>query len=391
MRLRGMDTVEQRLDMVRAIEDYGLTATEAAQLWGVSRETWHKWRRRYDSEGIAGLADRSTRPKNFPSRIEGRVEVEIVRLRTDHRRWGPRRIQAELRRRGLTAPAVSTIQAVFARNGLTALPPPKAKPVIRFQRERPNELWQIDAKEWALLDGTKVSIISVLDDCSRFCPAMGVVAGEFQGADAVAVFDAAVAVAGVPVSVLSDRGTQFTARRHNTVSAFERHVWATGAYTLNGRGYHPQTQGKIERFHRTLGEWLDDNGPFGTVDALQRCVEAFRDDYNHARPHQALSDATPAEVWASLERATPDLDATADRRRRECLRPTGPNGNLRYGQWAIGLGTTWANTKVRVVDLGHRIEIYAGDELVRAMTPDSTKTYLGTGRKRLGRAPRQLR
>ena len=187
MRLRGMDTVEQRLDMVRAIEDYGLTATEAAQLWGVSRETWHKWRRRYDSEGIAGLADRSTRPKNFPSRIEGRVEVEIVRLRTDHRRWGPRRIQAELRRRGLTAPAVSTIQAVFARNGLTALPPPKAKPVIRFQRERPNELWQIDAKEWALLDGTKVSIISALDDCSRFCPAMGVVAGEFQGADAVAV------------------------------------------------------------------------------------------------------------------------------------------------------------------------------------------------------------
>src|SRR5947199_3459908 len=71
MRLRGMDTVEQRLDMVRAIEDYGLTATEAAQLWGVSRETWHKWRRRYDSEGIAGLADRSTRPQELPQPDRG--------------------------------------------------------------------------------------------------------------------------------------------------------------------------------------------------------------------------------------------------------------------------------------------------------------------------------
>src|SRR5438309_11898019 len=115
MRLRGMDTVEQRLDMVRAIEDYGLTATEAAQLWGVSRETWHKWRRRYDSEGIAGLADRSTRPKDFLRRIDGSVEDELVRLRTDHPRGGARPIQAAARRRGLAGPGVWTTRSVSAR------------------------------------------------------------------------------------------------------------------------------------------------------------------------------------------------------------------------------------------------------------------------------------
>jgi len=380
MRLRGVDVVEQRLDMVRAVDDYGLTVTEAAALWGVSRQTWHFWRRRFEAEGVAGLSDRSARPKASPTRISPRVEQRIVSLRSDHPRWGPRRIRAELRRRGVDPPAISTIQAVFARNGLVATPAPKAKTTVRFERDQPNELWQIDGKEWHLADGSLVSLLSVLDDCSRYCPAIHSVAGEFEGADAIAAFDAAVADAGPPMSVLSDRGTQFTGRRHSAVCAFERHVWATGAYTLNGRGYHPQTQGKVERFHRTMSDWLEDEGPFETLDALRVTLEEFRRDYNHDRPHQSLNDQVPAEVWSRIERAAPDPDANADRRRRECLRSTGTNGNLTYGNWAIGLGASWSNTKVRVIDLGDRIEIRAGDELIRTVAADPDKRYVGTGR-----------
>src|SRR5438270_6168253 len=198
MRLRGVDVVAQRLERVRAVEDYGLTVTEAAALWGVSRETWHLWRRRYEAEGVDGLADRSTRPNNSPQRIDGWLEREIVQLRTDHRRWGPRRIRAELARRGLDQPTVSTIQAVFVRNGIATAPAPKPKTTVRFEREQPNELWQIDAKEWELEDGAKVAIISVIDDCSRYCPAIDVVLGDFEGTDAIDVFDAAVADAGTP-------------------------------------------------------------------------------------------------------------------------------------------------------------------------------------------------
>jgi transposase InsO family protein len=386
MRLRGVDAVEQRLDMVRAVEEYGLTVTEAAALWGVSRETWHQWRRRFEAEGVAGLSDRSTRPRVSPGRIAVELERQIVVLRSDHPRWGPRRVQGELRRRGFEAPAVSTIQAVFARNGLVAAPAPRSKPTVRFERDQPNELWQIDGKEWRLADASLVSIISVIDDRSRYCAAVHAVAGEFEGADAIAAFDAAVADAGPPMSVLSDRGTQFTGRRHGAVGAFERHVWATGAYTLNGRGYHPQTQGKVERFHRTMAEWLDDEGDFGTLAELQACLDAFRRDYNHDRPHQSLADQTPAEVFNSIEHAGPEPDGNADRRRRECLRSTNPNGNLNYGEWQIGLGKSWANTKVRVIDLGDHIEIRAGDELIRTVAPDPAKHYLGTGRPR-GRRP----
>lgn len=390
MRLEGVDVVEQRLDMVRAVEDYGITATEAAQLWGVSRDTWHRWRRRYEDEGVAGLSDRSSRPLRSPLRMPGRVEAEIVALRTAHPRWGPRRLRAELTRRGLSAPATSTIQTVLERNGLKRVPPPPKPPTIRFERSQANELWQMDGKEWTLKDGIKVSILSVIDDRSRYLAAIGAVLGDFEGGDAIAVFDAAVSDAGAPASVLTDRGSQFTGRRTKAVSAFERHVWATGAYTLNGRGYHPQTQGKVERFHRTLAEWLDDNGPFETIEALNVGLALFRHDYNVERPHQSLGDDTPHEVWSSADRAEPDPQANAHRRRRESLRSTRANGNFSYGEWTIGLGTSWSHTKVRVVDLGNLIEIYAGDELIRAVEPDHTKTYLGTGRRPTGRPPRQL-
>jgi transposase InsO family protein len=390
MRLEGVDVVTQRLDMVRAVEKYGLTVTEVAGLWGVSRETVHKWRKRYEAEGLDGLADRSTRPQSSPGRIEDGVEGQIVTLRTDHPRWGPRRVRTELLRRGHPAPAVSTIQVVFERNGLKRVPPPPTPAPIRFARSRSNELWQTDAKECWLTDGTKASIISVLDDCTRYLPAIVVVAGEFSTEDAITAFDAAVADAGVPVSVLSDNGPQFTSKRHGAVSAFERHVWATGAYTLNGRGYHPQTQGKVERYHRTLGEWLEDYGPFDTIEDLDREMQTFRHHYNHERPHQAIGDRTPAEAWQVTERAVLDPAATADRRRRESLRSTDVNGTLRYSFWRIGLGTGWANTKVRVVDVGHTIEVRAGDELVRSVFPDESKVYLGTGR-RPGRRPRPIR
>lgn len=384
--------MEQRLEMVLAPERYGLSVTEAAALWGVSRQTWHVWRRRYDAEGVAGLVDRRPVPRSSPARVSGRVEAEVLRLRAAHPRWGPRRIRTELLRRGLPAPSRSTIQRIFVRHGV--LParqaPVPAPPPRRFERARPNELWQTDATDWALVDGTPAQIISVLDDHSRYCPA-AVAAATATGDDAIATFDAAAAEIGLPQAVLSDRGTIFTGRTTGCVVAFERHLWARGVATINGRSHHPQTQGKIERYHRTLSEWLSDTGPFADLDALNAELGRFRRDYNTLRPHQAIGDLTPAQRFSATAAAHPDPDHTAAQRRRESRRSTASNGNLGYGEWIIGLGSAWANTKVLVVDLGHTIEIRSGETLIRAVTPDRTRSYLGTGTPRPGRPPRQLR
>ncbi len=384
MRMEGVSRVEQRLDMVRAPERYGLTVTETCQLWGVSRATFYFWRARFEAEGAAGLEDRSSRPHRSPGRVSFRVENVIVDLRQAHPRWGARRLRAELARRGHPQPpATSTIHQVLVRHGLV-IPPPPAEPAakIRFERERPNELWQMDAKGFVVTDGTGVEIISTLDDHSRLCCALQAVTGPAHGADAIAVFDAACVQWGVPYSVLCYRATMFTGRRTGTVSTFERHLWTRGVLTINGRPYHPQTQGKIERYHRTLGEWLMDNGPFADLTALNHALAAFQHEYNQERPHQSLADATPLERWQATPPRLPDPQGTADRRSRQALRTTTDRGTLRWGEWTIGLGRAWGNTKVKVVDLGSMIHVYAGDELIRSVEPDTSRQHFGTGTPR---------
>lgn len=383
MRFEGVSRVEQRRDMLDAVARFGITVGEACQLYNVSRQTFYYWARREATEGEEGLENRSTAPRRSPGRIQRTLESQIVDMRTAHRRWGARRIRDELLRKGVAAPARSTIEQVIERNGLGRAPAPKPPAPIRFERQRVNELWQTDAKQWALSDGTEVEIISCLDDRSRLCCAIEAFL-ELSGNAAISVFDAACDEWGPPESVLSDRGSIFTGRTKHTVCDFERHVWTKGVYTLNGRPYHPQTQGKVERFHRTLIEWLEDEGPFHTLDALNASLVEFRRHYNEERPNQALGEATtPAEVFAAVDKAGPDPELAAERCRREVIRPTAETGHVNYGAWVIGLGRVWARTKVRVIDTGEVIQVWAADgSLIREVVPDPTRSYLGTGKPR---------
>jgi transposase InsO family protein len=382
MRREGLGRVEQRLDMVTAPERFGLTVTEVAQLWGVSRPTYYFWKDRYEAEGLAGLEDRPSTPQRSPGRMHHQTESAIVAMRTAHPRWGARRIRVELLRRDGRSPARSTVHRVLVRNHLVVPIPAPPPSLQRFERSAPNELWQMDWLEYELADGTVAHVGSVIDDHSRYCGASRAVAGA-DGDTSVAVFDAAVAELGFPCCILTDRGSEFTGRGTQTVSDFERHLWPLGVLTINGRGYHPQTQGKIERWHRTLREWLDDHGPFADLEALNAELGRFRHHYNHERPHQGIDDQIPAERWAATPVAQPDAASTADRRRRECLRSTGTNGNVRYAGWIVVLGRAWANTKVKIIDTGDRITITdGGDTVVRTVVPDPALKVLATGRPR---------
>jgi transposase InsO family protein len=386
MRFEGASPMKQRRAMLVAVEHGDLTVTEACELWEVSRQTFYVWRHRYEAEGDAGLADRSSAPRRSPGRIAPLLEGQIVDMRTAHPRWGARRIRVEMIRRGVAAvPARSTVHRALVRNGLVKAPAPtQPEAVIRFVRSKANELWQMDAKETVLRAGTAVQVISALDDCSRYCGAVEAFSA-LSGEAACTVFDAAASELGLPESVLCDNGAIFTGRVKHCVNLFERHVWAHGVYTLNGRSCHPQTQGKVERYHRTLNEWLTEHGPFDTIDELNTTLATFRHHYNHERPHQGngMDDQTPAEAFAAVAQAGPNPTQAAQRCRRESVRRTTPTGNIGYGEWTIGLGRVWGRTQVRVVDFGTSIEIYSADgDLIREVKPDHTRTYLGTGKPR---------
>jgi transposase InsO family protein len=284
-----------RMEVVLEPERTGDSVAEVCRRRGISRETFYVYRRRHLSEGIDGLVSRPRRPRGSPARIDPELEATICRLRKEHPRWGARRIRTELARAGVEPPAKSTIHRALQRNGLVAPQPPRRpKPILRFERAVPNDLWQIDATQVKLADGERAWIVDVLDHHARY-PLAALASLRLTGAPAWACFVAAAAQHGLPRQLLSDNGTYFTGRLLGFEADFERRLAEVGVELICAAPAHPETLGKLERFHRTLKEWLHDEGPASSLEQLQVLLDRFRKHYNDERPHQGIGDVTPAE------------------------------------------------------------------------------------------------
>lgn len=169
MVLKVVTMAELRFDVLFEPLRTGETVADVCRRYGISRDTYYRYRRRYLAEGLEGLEDQSRRPKTSPAQIPVEVEIRIVEMRRDHPRWGARRIRAELDRVGVEAPAVSTVHQVLVRNGLVAPQPPRRpRADKRFEREIANDLWQIDATRVVLADNTEGWVVDVIDDHSRY-------------------------------------------------------------------------------------------------------------------------------------------------------------------------------------------------------------------------------
>jgi transposase InsO family protein len=380
--LKVVTMAELRLEVLLEAERTGVTVTEVCRRYGISRQTYYRYRRRYLAEGLAGLEDRSRRPSEPANQISVELEVRICEMRKDHPRWGARRIRAELTRAGVEAPAVSTIHQVLRRNGLVATGPrrgPKADQ--RFEREISNDLWQIDATEIPLGNGTKGWGINLLDDHSRYL--LAAVAGPgATGELAWDTFELAASRYGLPRQVLSDNGLIFTGRLHGVEVMFETSLRDLGVELINSAPYHPQTLGKLERFHRTLKEWLADQGPASDVDHLQELLDGFRFHYNRQRPHQGIGDATPAERYglepidANIIRfPDPTVMTEPDYPPGAFVRKVGSSGNFGFRGKLIQVGSRYAGAAVRVVEVEHLIHVYHGDTLIRVLTIDPNRYY----------------
>ena len=389
MALKVVSMEELKLEVLFERGRTGETVAEVCARHGISRASFYRYRRRYLEEGAAGLTPRSRRPRSSPAQIEPLLEARIVELRRRHRRWGARRIHAELRRVGIEPPAVATIHRALRRNHLVASQPvrrPKASK--RFEREHPNDLWQIDATQVKLAGGEPAWIVDCLDDHARFLLAALACEGP-SGEAAWACFVAASSAHGLPRQLLSDNHTSFTGRRFGVTVAFERKLAEVGVELINAAPAHPQTLGKLERFHRTLKEWLEDEGPALDLEHLQLLLDRFQSHYNQERPHQGIGDATPAERYrpgsaAAASLALPEPENGAPYPPYSLLRKVWRNGVVSYDGLAITLGKRYAGAVVRIEEVGELVHAYLGDELIRVLAPDRTKRYqkLGTRERR---------
>jgi transposase InsO family protein len=388
--LKAVSLVELKLEVLSESERSGETVVEVCRRLGVSRASYYRYQRRYLAEGVVGLEEWSRRPLGSPGRIDPGLELTICGLRTRHLRWGARRIRSELVRAGVESPAVSTVHQVLKRNYLVAPHPPRRpRADKRFEREVSNDLWQIDATRVLLADQTPVWVIDLLDDHARFL----VGASAFPDATTEAAWEAfatASAQHGLPRQLLSDNGLCFTGRLHGNDVLFERRLARAGVKMINSAPYHPETLGKLERFHRTLKEWLKDEGPAEELPGLQALLDRFRAHYNLERPHQGIGDLTPAERYQlgfELVHGTPPQptqaliaaaarDETAEKPRypaHSILRRVSASGEIAFQAMTIQVGKRWIAATVRVITLGEVIHVYHGDDLIRTLVPDRAK------------------
>ncbi|MEU7803929.1 IS481 family transposase [Micromonospora arborensis] len=292
---------EQRYRAVLEVEA-GLSVTEVAERFGVSRQAVHRWLGWYRDHGLDGLADRSHRPHAHPAQTPGEVEALICELRRDHPRWGQRRLHYELGRRGCPGPvpSLSTTYRVLVRHGLIDPTPRRRRreDYRRWERGRPMELWQMDIVGGIrLADGGEAKVVTGVDDHSRFYVIAQVVRRATGRAVCLAFADALQRF-GIPEEVLTDNGKQFTARfgRGGGEVMFDRICRENGITHRLTKPRSPTTTGKVERFHQTLQrELLDDVEVWATPEEAQAAIDVFRHEYNIERPHQSLGMAFPAD------------------------------------------------------------------------------------------------
>jgi transposase InsO family protein len=378
----------KNLVIVRAVHEQGLTHAEAATRFGLTRQWVHTLVRRYEHEGPDWVAPRSRAPKTRPGTIPPAIRDRIIQLRRELTRSGadagPATIGWHLEQEGHPTPSTATIRRILHAAGLI-VPAPAKRPrssYIRFQADLPNECWQADITHWFLADGTRVEILDFLDDHARYLLDIQPAAA-FTGPMVVAVMTTLIARYGPPASTLTDNGLVFTtrlARYKGARGGFEKLLAAHRITQKNGRPGHPQTQGKIERFHQTLKRWLKARPLPDTIQELATLLTEFQTWYNTRRPHRSLDRRTPEQAYTALPKATPTstTDTTEWRSRTDTVDKNGKvtlryAGHLRH----LGIGRTHAGTPVLMLihDRDVTVSSMNTGQIIAEFTIDPAKNY----------------
>ena len=352
-----------------------LNVTEFCRSHGISTWLFYEVRRRFALEGDTALEPRSRAPKRVANRTSVEVQDRIVVLRKelaeDGLDAGPATIRFHLEQRDGQSPSEATIWRVLRDRGFIVSEPNKRPKHTsrRFSAERANECWQIDATKWQLPHGAWVEIINVIDDCTRLLVASQAVS-TCTTANSWDTLCHGAARWGWPERVLSDNGTPFRGQgRGGLIPALA----ALGIRDGHSRPYHPQTCGKVERFHQTLKRHLHCQPATDVLVELQHHLDRFTDYYNHQRPHRAIGRRFPAAVWTDSPRSGPashPINTPTSTHRRV----VGKDGTMEVGsRLRISLGAAYRGQTAHLVITGLNAHVFIDGQLVRQLEIDPTR------------------
>lgn len=296
---RECNVEDERKQFVSKAIEADANMSQLCDDFNISRPTGYKWLARYRAEGAAGLKDRSRRPHRSPNQTSKRIEREVMAVRKARSSWGGLKIKNFLEKQEKQKmPAASTITEIIRRNG--GIDPEEAKkhrPFQRFEMEAPNMLWQMDFKgDYPTLDGHRCYPLTVLDDHSRYL--LGLQACEDQKAVTVKAYLTDIfRLYGLPQEMLMDNGPPWSAGHHRSYTKLSVWLLRMDICVIYSKPRHPQTLGKVERFHRTLKTELLRHSQWPSVPCCQPDFDQWRQVYNRLRPHESLQMDTPADRY----------------------------------------------------------------------------------------------
>jgi transposase InsO family protein len=287
--------MSERKDFLALAGQEGSNLSELCRRFGISRKSGYKWLER----GPEDVADRSRRPHQSPKRTPEALEQAILVVRDRHPYWGPRKLLWVLRNAGLKdLPAPSTVSAILLRHGrVSPTASAAATPFKRFEHDQPNALWQMDFKGHFPVLSRRCHPLTVTDDHSRFNLVLQACKGETRE-EVQPILTDCFRKFGMPVCISVDNGPPWgNMQREDRLT--ELGVWLIrlGIRLSHASPRHPQTNGKAERFHRTLLLEVIRRQAFSDFEDAQRAFDRFRLRYNHQRPHQSLGMEPPASRY----------------------------------------------------------------------------------------------
>ena len=348
---REKGKVSLRAEFVSLANTDGTSRRSLIRRFEISPRTGYRWIAR----AAAGepLTDRSRRPRSSPRKTKNDMEGLVLSLRDEHPAWGGRKLQRRLRDLGHCPPAASTITEILRRNGRLTTPDPSRGPARqRFEYDVPNALWQMDFKgHFPLLQG-QCHALTVLDDHSRFNLVLEACGNE-RRQTVQEHLTGCFRRYGMPAAILADHGPPWGAAGPSGHTKLSIWLLQLGVPLLHGRPYHPQTQGKEERFHRSLKAELLTNRTYRDLEDCQRAFDRWRFVYNHERPHEALALAVPATRYQPSPRPFPEVLPVIDYDSTDQVRLVQPTGYVSFKGRLVKLPKALSGQRVALRPLQH--------------------------------------
>jgi len=372
--------------LVDAVVLEGRSYREVARAHGVSKSYVGKVVARFREGGYEALAPRSRAPRRIPHRTPDALEDEIVALRKELTELGvdagALTIAYHLSLRHAQVPSVSTIWRVLRRRGFV-VPEPHKRPRsswVRFEAQLPNECWQSDVTHWRLRDGTEVEIVNFIDDHSRLAVGSRVLS-RATAPVVLEVFRQAGERWGLPAALLTDNGCVYTTWHRGGPNVMQTELLALGIDHRHSRPYHPQTCGKVERFHQTMKAFLTRQPAATSIGELQDQIDRFCAYYNEIRPHRSVGRRPPRVAFEARDKARPSgpkIRVGAGVRVRRDRIDKGGKVTLRHGTRLHHIWVGHAHKGKRVTMLVDGLDVRVisdGGELLRRLTLDPTRDY----------------